>query len=200
MLRSLFGRGRRRPQGSGMPVETTIRDARPGDVVVIQGFRLEYDDCYFVVENVHRYGGNRIVWFELVMADGDNRIWLEWSNDGAGLFITATDDRRPVGLESVGITESDLMQMDEQRSIDKSIMVDGQRFVYRNSFEAFYFVDNRPTDGEGFYMWEFLSSDERRTLAITKFEGVPFEAHFSEIIPPENVHLYPGERPEQRNR
>ena len=200
MLRSLFGRGRKRPQTGGAPVETTIREARVGDVVVIQGLALEYDDCFFVVENVHRYGGNGIIWFELVVADADNRVWLEWSDDGTDLFITATDDRRPVGLESIGLTESALMQMDEQRSIDRSIVVDGLRFVYRNSFEAFYFRDNRPSDGEGFYMWEFLSEDEQRTLAITKFEGVPFEAHFSEIIPPENVHLYAAERPEQRSR
>lgn len=200
MLRSLFGRGRNKPQPTRNPVETSIRDAQVGDVLVIHGLALEYDDSYFIVENVHRYGGNGVIWFELVVADADNRIWVEWSDDGAGLFITATDDRRPVGLESIGLSESDLMQMDEQRSIDRSIEVEGLRFIYRNSFEAFYFRDNRPTQGEGFYMWEFLSEDEQRTLAITKFEGVPFEAHFSEIISQENVHLYPGERPDQRSR
>ena len=199
MLRSLFGRGKRRRDPANLPLETSIRDARVGDVVVIQGLALEYDDCYFVVENLHRYGGNGIVWYELVAADADNHLWLEWSDDGTELFITVTDDRRPVGLESIGITEADLMTMDERRSIDRSIEIDGLRFVYRNSFEAFYFRDNRPTDGEGFYLWEFLSEDEQRTLAITKFEGAPFEAHFSEIIPPENIHLYPGERPEQRS-
>ena len=200
MLRSLFGGNRRRREPVNLPRETTLRDARVGDVVVIQGLALEYDDCYFVVEHLHRYGGNGVIWYELVVADADNRVWLEWSDDGAGLFVTATDNRRPVGLEAIGLAEADLLAMDEQRSIDRSIEVDGLKFVYRNSFEAFYFRDNSPTDGEGFYMWEFLSEDERRTLAITKFEGVPFEAHFSEIIPPENVHLYPGQRPEQRSR
>lgn len=194
MLRSLFGRGRKRPTTPSSSVETSLRDARVGDVLVIQGLALEYDDCYFVVENVHRYGGNRMTWYELVVADAESRIWLEWSEDGTDLFITATDDRRPVGLEGLGLSEDDLLSMDERRSIDRSITVDGLRYIYRNSFEAFYFRDNRPTDGEGFYMWEFLSEDESRTLAVTKFEGVPFEAHFSEIVPPENVHLYPGER------
>ena len=194
MLRSLFGRGRKRPTTPSTRVETSIRDARVGDVLVIEGLALEYDDCYFVVENVHRYGGNRITWYELIVADAENRIWLEWSEDGNDLFITATDDRRPVGLESLGLSEDDLLSMDDRRSIDRSITVDGLRYIYRNSFEAFYFRDNRPSDGEGFYMWEFLSEDESRTLAVTKFEGVPFEAHFSEIVPPENVHLYPGER------
>ena len=200
MLRSLFGKGKKKRESTDVRLETSIRDARVGDVVVIQGLALEYEDCYFVVENIHRYGGSGIVWHEIVVADADKRIWLEWSEDSSGLFVTATDNRRPVGLESIGLTESDLMSIDEQRSIDRSIVVDGLRYIYRNSFEAFYFRDNRPTNGEGFYMWEFLAEDESRTLAITKFEDVPFEAHFSEIMDPGNVHLYPGERPEHRSR
>ncbi len=194
MLRSLFGRGKRRPQAAGQRVVSSIRDARVGDVVTIQGFALEYDDCYFVVENVHRYGGG-MVWFEVVAADASNRIWLEWSDDGPDLFVTATDDRRPVGLETIGITEPELMEMDQQHSIDRFIVVEGQRYYYRNSFEAFYFRDNRAGEGEGFYMWDFLSEDESTCLAITKFEGAPFEAHFSSVIPAESIQLYPGERP-----
>ncbi len=200
MLRSLFGRGKKRPAPRNSPPENTIRDSRVGDVVVIQGLALEYDNAYFVVENVHRYGGNGVIWHELVVADADRRVWLEWSDDGTELFITGTDNRRPVAPETIGLTEEILMALDEQHSIDRSVDIDGQRFFYRNSFEAFYFRDNRPTDGEGFYLWEFLSEDERRTLGVTKFEGMPFEAHFSEIIPPENITLYPGERSEQRNQ
>lgn len=200
MLRSLFGRGKRRPPSSSTPIENTVRDARVGDVVVVQGFALEYDDCYFLVENVHRYGGSGIVWYELVVADSENRLWIEWSEDESGLHVTATDDRRPVGLESIGLAESDLLDMDSSRSIDRSVEVDGLRYLYRNSFEAFFFRDNRPSNGEGFYLWEFLAEDESKVLSITKFEGVPFEAHFAEIIASENVLLYPGERPEQRSR
>ncbi len=200
MLRSLFGRGGRKRNEPAARIDSSVRDARVGDVVVVNGFALEYEDCFFVVEKVHRYGGSGIVWYELVLADADNRLWLEWSEDGADLFVTATDNRRPVGLESIGLAESHLLEMEERRSIDRSIEIDGLRFFYRNSFEAFYFRDNRPTDGEGFYLWEFLSEDESKVLSITKFEGVPFEAHFAHIIPAENVVLYPGERPEQRSR
>jgi hypothetical protein len=200
MLRSLFGRGKKRPAAPATPIQSTIRDARVGDVVVIQGFALEYDDCYLVVENIHRYGGSGIVWYEVVVADLENRLWLEWSEDGAGLHVTATDNRRPVGLESIGLTEPELLDLDASRSIDRSVAVDGLRYMYRNSFEAFYFRDNRPTDGEGFYLWEFLAEDESKVLSITKFEEAPFEAHFAETISSENVLLYPGERPEQRSR
>lgn len=200
MLRSLFARGRRKRESPPIPLENTIQDARVGDVVVLTGFALEYDDCYFVVENVHRYAGGGIIWHEVVAADANNRLWLEWSEDGDGLHVTATDNRRPVGLDSLGLTEADLLDMDASRSIDRSINVNGLSYMYRNSFEAFYFRDSRPNEGEGFYLWEFLAEDESRVLSITKFEEQPFEAHFADIIPSENVLLYPGARPERRSR
>ncbi len=200
MLRSLFGGRKRKPNSTAASVDTTIREARVGDVVVIHGLALEYDDCYFIIERLHRYGGNGMTWYELEIADAEYRIWLEWSYDRAGLFITATDDRRPVSLEAVGLTEDDLNQFEDLRSIDQGVEIDGLWYVYRNSFEAFYFQDNRPTNGEGFYMWEFLSEDDRRVLAIIKYTGEPYYVHFSEIIPPENVQVYPGERPDSRNR
>ena len=195
MLRSLFGKGRKRPAPTGYRAPTGLKDARVGDVVTIKGWVLDYEDSYFVVENVHRYGGSGMVWYELVVADAENRVWLEWSEDGSNLFVTATDNRRPVGLEAIGLAESALMDMDERRSIDRSIEFEGLRFMYRNSFEAFYFRDNRPTDGEGFYMWEFLAEDESQLLSIAKFERAPYEAYFADIISEDNIQLYPGERP-----
>ena len=200
MLRSIFGRGRNRPEPAQSVAANSIRNARVGDVVTVQGFALEYDQRYFVVDNIHRYGGNGVIWYELVVSDADYRLWLEWSQDGDDLFVTITDNRRPAALEALGLTESDLMEMDERRSIGASVTVEGRPFFYRNSFEAFYFPDNRPTDGEGFYLWEFLSDDETQTLSVTKFEGIPFEAHLTQIIPADSVTLYPGERPEQRSR
>lgn len=198
MLRSLFGRGKKRPPPAPVP-GNTLRDAQVGDVVVVHGLSLEYDSLYFVVENIHRYGGSRVIWYELVVADADQRLWLEWLDEGGELFITATDDRRPVTLEALGLTEADLITLDEEHSIGNSITVAGRRFSYRNSFEAFYFRNNQGT-GEGFYLWDFLSEDEDRSLSIVKYEGAPYEAHFSTVLSPENVTLYPGARPEQRNR
>ena len=199
MLRSLFGRGRKRPTDPNPVPGNTLRDAQVGDVLVVQGLALEYDSLYFVVENVHRYGGSRNIWYEVVAADAEHRLWLEWQDEGGDLFITATDDRRPVTLEALGLAEGDLITLDEEHSLGNSIMAEGQRFFYRNSFEAFYFRDNRGT-GEGFYLWDFLSEDEIRSLSVVKYEGTPYEAHFSTVLSPDNVILYPGERTEQRKR
>ena len=196
----LMGRGNNRPSGLAdrRAVDNSIHAARVGDVVVVQGLNLDLDDAYLVVEQVHRYAGSGIEWRELVASDTRRQVWLEWSGDGDNLFVTATTERRPVGLDAIGLTEDDLIALDEAHSIDNGVVIEERRYSYRNSFEAFYYPGDRAGEREGFYMWEFLADDGRDMLAITKFEGLPFEAHFSEIIDPDNVLLYPGERSEAR--
>ena len=75
----------------------------------------------WVVEQVHRYAGSGIEWRELVASDTRRRVWLEWSGDGGNLFVTATTERRPVGLDAIGLTEDDLIALDEAHSIDNGV-------------------------------------------------------------------------------
>ena len=89
--------------------------------------------------------------------------------------------------------------MDEENSIDNFIDVEDERYFYRASSEAIYFKDNGG-QGDGFYLWDFISEDERRVLSVTKWEGLPFESFFSEVISPDNVTLYKGDRPELRSQ
>ena len=196
MFKSLFGKKKKRPAptAQNLAVNDSIRDAKVGDVFLIQGLSLEYDDVYFFIEDVDRYESPSGAWYEVVGSDGDKKVWIEWS-PGDELFVTATDNRRPVGLSSIDLTEEELVRLDEEHSIDNYIVADNQRYYYRNSSEALYFKDNRG-QGEGFYLWDFISEDELRVLAITKWEGVPFESFFSEVIPPDNVTLYKGEQPD----
>ena len=198
MFRSLFGRrSRKRPPISQNPSPNdSIKDAKVGDVISVQGLSLEYDDIYFFLERIDRYETPGGVWHELLGVDGDNRIWVEWS-DGYELFVTASDNRQPVGLSSIGLNEEELVRLDEENSIDNHITVEGRRYSYRTSSEALYFKDNRG-EGDGFYLWEFMAEDESRVLSVSKWEGMPFEAYFSEVISPDNVSLYQGERPESR--
>ena len=199
MFRSLFGRRRgKRPAPSQNPSPNdSIKDARVGDVISVQGLSLEYDDIYFFLERIDRYETPGGVWHELFGVDGDNRVWIEWS-EGYELFVTASGNRQAVGLSSIGLQEEELIQLDEENSIDNSITVDGQRYSYRTSSEALYFKDNRG-EGEGFYLWEFMAEDEQRVLSISKWEGMPFEAYFSEVISPDSVSLYKGDRSGQRS-
>ncbi len=200
MFRSLFGRKTKsRPSPSrNLSLSDSIKDARTGDVFTIQGLSLEYDDVYFFIEKIDRYENASGVWYEITGADGDNQVWVEWSQ-GDKLFVTATDNRRPVGLSSIGLTEAELIRLDEENSIDNFIDVEDERYFYRASSEAIYFKDNGG-QGDGFYLWEFISEGDQRVLAITKWEGLPFESYFSEVISPENVILYKGDRPESRSQ
>ncbi|MCH8745596.1 MAG: hypothetical protein IIB31_08115 [Chloroflexi bacterium] len=199
MFRSLFGRKtKNRPLTSqNLSLSDSIKDAVAGDVFTIQGLSLEYDDVYFFIEKIDRYENPSGVWYEITGADGDKQVWVEWSQ-GDTLFVTATNNRRPVGLSAIGLTEEDLIRLDEENSIDNFIDVDNERYLYRSSSEALYFKDNRG-QGDGFYLWEFISEGDQRVLAITKWEGLPFESYFSEVISPENVILYKGDRPESRS-
>ena len=192
----LMGRGNNRPSGIAdrVAADNSIQAARVGDVVVVQGLSLELDDAYLVVEQVHRYAGDGFEWRELVATDARRQVRLECSGEGRDLFVTASTNRRPVGLDAIGLTEDDLIKLDEAHSIDNGVVIEERRYSYRNSFEAYYYPCDRPGEGEGFYMWEFQADDGRDMLAITKFEGIPFEAHFSEIINPDNVLVYPGQR------
>ncbi len=200
MFRSLFGRKtKNRPSTSpDLSLSDSIKDAKAGDVFTIQGLSLEYDDVYFFIEKIDRYESPSGVWYEITGADGDNQVWVEWSQ-GDELFVTATDDRRPVGISSIGLAEEELIRLDEENSIDNFIDVDNDRYFYRASSEAFYFKDNLG-QGDGFYLWEFISEDERRVLSVTKWDGLPFESFSGEVISPDNVTLYKGDRPESRSQ
>ena len=201
MLRSLFGKGRRRRRGqasSSAPQDDTIRQARVGDVVSITGLAPEYDDLYFFIERVHRYTSDADTWYELLCVDGDNRVWIDWT-DGYDLFVTATDDPSPVGLGSVGLTEEDLIELDERHSIDNHINVEGDNYYYRNSCEVRFYQDNRGA-GEGFYQWDFIREEGNRALSVSKWEGKPFEAVFSQVIAPDRISLYKGDRPDPGSR
>ena len=128
--------------------------------------------------------------------DGDTRIWIDWT-DGHDLFVTATDDPDPVGLGSIGLTEEQLISLDEENSIDNYIEVEGDQYDYRNSSEVTFYQDNRG-EGQGFYLWDFIREDGDRVLSVTKWEGRPFEVAFSEVIASDSIKLYKGERTGER--
>lgn len=193
MLRSIFGKGKKKVGGSSgnASQDDSIRTAKVGDVVSISGMRLEYDDLYFFIEKIDRYATDSETWYELLCVEGENQVWLDWS-DGYELAITVTDDPDPVGLGSIGTTEDELIHLDEEHSIDNYIEVEGEKYYYRNSAEVLFYQDNRG-QGEGFYNWDLVQEDGERVLSITKWEGKPFEATFSEVISPDRIVLYKGE-------
>ena len=192
MLRSLFGRGKKRREPVGPAPDESIRSARVGDVLTISGYSVEYDERLFFIERIHRYSSPSDTWYELLCADGDTRLWIDWT-DGRDLSVTVTEDTGPMGLTGTGLTEDDLIQLDEEQSIDNYVTIDGDIYYYRNSAQVLFFQDNRG-QGDAFYQWDFSKEQGDAVLTVTKGEGRPFEVVFSEGISIESLNLYQGQR------
>ena len=185
MLDSLFGRRKKKPPASSSLGET-IKDAGVGDVFTVTGLSLDYEESYFIVEKKNRYESFSGRSYELLGVDGDHRLWVHWSDEG-GLFVSAMAERKPTGLEGLGLTEDDLVRMDDQHSIDNSVTHEGVQFHYRNSGEAFFYQDNG-ADGAGFYLWEFAGED--KMLSIDKSEGMPYQGYVSDVLSPDSITVY----------
>ena len=186
MFRSIFGGKKKRDDSK--PSDDTIRSARVGDVVVISGFSATFEDAYFIIENVHRYGSSVGEWHELVGVDGDRRVGIEWSYDGE-FFISVSEQDKPMGLASLDLEEAALVKMDNENSIDNSITFEGERYGYKNSYEAFFFKDSQG-EGDGFYLWEFRSGDEKKIVSVVKSGDMPFEVYTSAVVSPDLVSVY----------
>jgi hypothetical protein len=204
VLRSLFGKGKKKgatPAGGSLR-DDSIRAARVGDVVSISGLRLEYDDVYFFIEEIHRYEIHRPeihqyaseteTWYQALCVDGDTKVGIDWT-DEPEFMITATVDPDPVGLGSIGTTEEELIHLDEEYSMDNYIEIEGDKYYYRNSSKATFYRDDRG-QGEVFHHWDLEQEHGDHFLFVSKWEGEPFEATFSQVISPDRIVLYKGDR------
>ncbi len=189
MFRSLFGGKKgRRPSSSESSRDESIRSARIGDVVVISGFSPTLEDAYVVTEKINRYESSFGKWYDLVGSDGDRPIAIEWSDDG-GLTMFVTSQESAMALSAVGLTDDELVRMDEDHSLDNFLAYEGERYLYSNSYEVYRFEDDRD-EGEGFYLWEFFTAGREKTIAVVKWEGMPFEVYASEALSPDIVSVF----------
>ena len=189
MFRSVFGkRKKRRPSDSESFPDETIESVRVGDVVVISGFSPTLEDAYVITEKVNRYESPVGKWYDLVGSDGDRRMTIEWS-DGDDLSIFVSMQEAPMGLSGIGLTEDELVRMDQEQSIDSYIDHEDERYFYGNSYEVLRFED-RGDEDEGFYLWEFFTGERQKTISVVKWEGMPFEVYTSEALSPHLVSVY----------
>lgn len=186
MFRSLFGKGKKRDNRSDS--EETIQSARAGDVVVVSGFAPALEDAYFVIEKRSRYQSPVGQWYELVAADGEWQVGIEWS-DFDGLYIAITEQGNPVGLAALNLSDEDMANLDAEHSIDNFVTYEETEYFYRNSYEATYFADETGS-GDKFYLWEFSTNDGTKNLSVVKAEDTPFEVYFSQVIDPKSVSVY----------
>ena len=183
MLRSLFGKGRKKPSGEA-PADDSIRSARIGDVVFIPGLWETGEDGYLIVERITKLDSGYGESFELAVVDGERRASIEWS-DHDGLHISAVLQDRPMGLSAVGLEYDTLVEWDEHKSLENCFDYDGHSYYYRNSYEVRY-----DEGGQGFWLWEFVREDEEGGVSVVKMEGQPFEVYVSDYISPHIVSVY----------
>ena len=189
MFGSIFRKSRKRPSGSASSsLGESIKEASVGDVFTITGLSIEYEDSYFIVEKIDRHESGSGKWHELLGLDGDKKLWVQWSDDG-GLFVTATPDRRPMGIKQLDLASDDLVRLDEEQSVDDYVTYEGTRYYYKHSNEAYYYKDNSG-DGVGYYLWEFMGEGDDKVLSIHKWEETPFEVYLSEVVSPDSISLY----------
>ena len=114
MLRGLFT-SRKKKSTDSEDSDPTIQSAEVGDILVINGFSAPLEDSYLLIEKVTEYQGSSGYWHELVCVENDIRTSIEFSQED-GLFITATDQRSPLPIDAIGVTEEILTRIDEYHS------------------------------------------------------------------------------------
>ena len=163
----------------------SIKDASKGDVVVISGASETYDDINFTVDRLNRYESHGETWYELSGMGGGKRIFLEWYEDDE--LEISIQRESGLGIEEIGLTEKQLVQMDDNPSRTNFVEYRGNQWHYVESTEVTYFKDDS-SDGEGFYLWRFQNDDVQ--LFVEKYEGDPFEVGISENVSSSRVKIY----------
>jgi hypothetical protein len=169
--------------------DLTILDARLGDLLTIHGAGDAYEDLSFTVDRRHRYESGDDISFELSGKYKNRRVFLEYC-DGDELEVLLTASR-PLTIEQIGVTEDILVDMDEKPATANTVAYDNETWRYESSAETGFFKDGEG-DGEGFYVWEFVSGDGRRKLVVEKWLGEPFEVYVADRIPATDVTVFRG--------
>lgn len=186
-------RGKKKTGSTVTPAEHLaglgITDARVGDTLSIPGMGDDFDDLDLTVDRRHRYESGGETWYELSGLYRGRRIHVEvYEDDEVEVSITRGES---MSLDQVGLTEDDLVRMDEAGSRSEGFVHDGTRWSYAESSEMGFFKDDQG-EGEGFYGWEFESEDGTRTLFVEKWEGEPFEAGIADVVNAADVRVFRG--------
>ena len=163
----------------------SIKDASKDDVVFISGASETYDDINFTVDRMNRYESHGETWYELSGMGGAKRIFVEWYEDDE--LEISIQRQSGLGIEEIGLTEKQLIQMDDDPSRSNFVEFRGNQWHYVESTEVTYFKDDG-FDGEGFYLWQFRNEDLQ--LFVEKYEGDPFEVGISENISASQVKIF----------
>lgn len=180
-----------KPEAPALPnlADLKIQDARIGDIVLIRAAGDEFEDLSFSVDRKHRYESGRGKAYEISGLYKNRRVHVEWSDED--ILEIAVGKKSNIPLSKIGLTEDDLVKMDENQDEAHTFNYDGSAWRFAGSGEIVFF-ENNGRDGEGYYNWDFESDDATRKLSIEKWEEDPFEAGVAESVAPEDVTILRG--------
>lgn len=172
----------------GNLADLTVRDARKGDVVVINGGGDNFEDLTFDVDRRDRYHSKGLEWYDLSGIYQGRRASLRWyDSDAHDLWFDKQKENLVVS--DIGLTMADLERFDREQSRMNFATYAGQNWRFDGSREIVLFRDDRGT-GERYYHWRFLSPDRKQMLYVDKWVGSPPEIGIIEAVAPEMIRIY----------
>mgnify|MGYP001261044213 CR=1 FL=1 len=175
---------------TGANIKNDITGVGSGGVLAIPHFTPgEHGTFETYVKSRNRYAQDgRGQWFELICECKGRNVLVEWQKDGKDLYVTAGYEDENPSLDDLKLTESDLIKFDEGQRKDFSW--GGLTWTYEQSCERTYFEGDGQS-GDGFYAWEFTTSDESQYITIEKYEGDDgFEVYHQHRIDASQVNVY----------
>ncbi len=164
-----------------------ISDVRTGDIVVIRGGAAGGGDLSFQVTKLHRYVTDDDAWFEVEGGSAEGQLALEWWEDDELLFgLVRPADR--LALDATGLTEDDLVRMDENPDEDHGLHLRGMDYRFEESYETGWGA-GRGEPTAGFYAWDFEAVDGESLVGIEKWEDEDFQVFVAEYLDPEEVEV-----------
>jgi hypothetical protein len=167
-----------------------ITDARVGDTLSVVGAAEDFSDIDFTVDRRDLYEAGSRQWTALSGTWRDRRVFLEIHNEDT-VDVLGNFDGRRITLDQLGVTESDLGEIDQRQNSTDFFDFESKFWLYRLSREMGLFSEGRDT-GRGFYGWQFQEQDGKRYLSVRKFEGEPFTASIWIRVEPTDVSVFRG--------
>jgi hypothetical protein len=163
-------------------------DARTGDVISIHGAGDNMTDLDFTVDRSTWWHAGGRNWFEVSGPYRERRVSMRVVNEEEIQAAIANDPRK-LTLGDLGLSESDLAEMDERQNPADSFEFDGALWYYRQSADANTKRDDQPQQSN-FYYWEFREDQGKRLLAIRKPQGEPFLVSMYHGVPVPDITVF----------
>ena len=163
-------------------------DARAGDVVSISGAGDNMTDLDLTLDRYSSVRAGSRTWSEVSGLYHERRVVMRVENE-EDVEVWLHNDSRKISLEDLGLSESDLAEMDERQNPADNFGFDNADWDWRQSAEGTSTRSDQSMS-QGFYYWEFREQNGSRLLAVRKPQGEPFTVSVFQQIPASDVTIY----------